>query len=282
MGSLKGEAKRVLARYRIRLRKGWGQNLLLDEEILQRIVDGAGLRKGDTVLEIGPGIGTLTRRLADEAGRVVAVEIDPLLVKALREELKVYDNIEIIHGDILGLDIGSLVPKRAKVVANLPYNIATRVITHLLNEPERFTTLVLMLQREVAERILAQPGERIFGSFTLFVLYHTIPELITWVAKGSFFPTPKVDGAVIKLSTLPTPLVEVKSKEVLFDVIRGGFSTRRKLLLNALSLSFGIEKERVRSLLTRAGIPPSKRAEEISLQGFARLADLFLEEGIFG
>lgn len=280
--SLKEETKRTLARYGIRLSKRFGQNLLINDGILQRIVDGANLNKDDEVLEIGPGIGTLTRRLADVAGRVIAVEIDPSLTRLLKKELCDYRNVEIIHGDILRVDLSHLFSKKVKVVANLPYSIATRVIIRLLNEWQRFTTLVLMVQKEVGERILARPGNKAFGSLTLFVAYHAFPELITYVPKASFFPAPKVDGAVLRLKILQAPYVRIEDEGVFFRVIRSGFLKRRKLLINALSTGLDIEKGRVRSIFSRAGIPMSKRAEETSLSEFATISDLFIKEGLLG
>jgi 16S rRNA (adenine1518-N6/adenine1519-N6)-dimethyltransferase len=277
---LKKETIKVLAKYGVKLRKKWGQHILINKKILQKIVNSISLDGEEGILEIGPGIGVLTKMLAKGGKKVIAVEIDPAFVKVLKEELQGYENVRVIHEDILRFDIESLPWKKIKVVGNLPYYIGTKIITHLLTLRERFTAFVFMLQKEVVERILAKPGQRIFGSLTLFINYHTEPELITYVPRESFLPPPKVDGAVVRLNVLPAPRVKVKDEKILFRIIKEGFSRKRKLLINAISRGFFIEKERLRPFFLRAGVSPSKRAEEVSLEEFARLSDLFFEEGI--
>lgn len=280
MTSLERETRSILRGYGIRPRKRWGQNLLVDERILEEIIEAAALKEGDTVLEIGPGIGTLTRRLIDNAGRVIAIEIDPLLVKLLKEELKDYDNIDIIQADILKLNLSSLFTNyqlpvtMIKVVANLPYYITSPTLLHLLEEKDGIESMVIMVQKEVAERILARPAGKEYGPLTIALQYHTEPELVTYVPRTSFWPQPKVEGAVLRLKVLAKPRVEVRSEEVFFKIVRAAFSKRRKMLINGLSMGLGLEKRGIESHLAAAGIDPARRPETLSLQEFARLSDL--------
>jgi 16S rRNA (adenine1518-N6/adenine1519-N6)-dimethyltransferase len=282
LDSLLRETRRTLTRYGIRLRKRWGQNLLVDEGILEKIVEAANLKEGDTVLEIGPGIGTLTKRLARKAEKVITVEIDSLLVKLLKEELKEYNNIEIIEADILNLDLSSLFTSyqlpvtKIKVVTNLPYYITSPLLLHLLEEKERIASMVIMLQREVGERILGRPGGKEYGLLSIAIQYHTEPEFITYVPKASFSPQPKVEGVVLRLIVLRDSRVKIRDEGLFFKIVRAAFGKRRKTLLNALSMGgLGLKKEEINSFLLEAGIDPKRRAETLSLEDFARLSNLF-------
>ena len=276
------ESRNTLARYGIRLRKSWGQNLLVDKEILEKIIGAAKLKENETVLEIGPGVGALTRKLAERVGRVIAVEIDPLLVKLLKEELKEYNNITIIQADILKHNLKSLLPTtyyplptRLKVVANLPYYITSPILLHLLEEKEKVESMVIMVQREVGGRILAAPGGREYGLLTIAVQYHTEPCLVTYVPKASFSPQPRVEGIVLGLKVLNKPRVKVKNEDIFFKTARAAFAKRRKMLINSLSMGIGLEKKKIEALLLEAGIDPKRRAETLSLQEFAQLSDVF-------
>ncbi len=281
MVSLLREAKRVLAREGIRLRKGWGQNFLIDKKILEEIVSTASLKGNDIVLEIGPGGGALTKELAKKAKQIVAIEIDPLLVNLLKEELEEYPNVTIIQGDILKFDLSSLLTDyqplttKIKVVANLPYYITSPLFSHLLKEKEKIGFMVIMVQKEVGERILAQPGSKAYGLLTIFLNYHTEAEFIAHVPRRSFLPPPKVEGMVLKLKVLERPRIEVESEDLFFKITRIAFTKRRKMLVNALSMGLGLEKKKAESLLLMAEIDPKRRPETLSLQEFGRLSDVF-------
>jgi len=249
-----------------------GQNFLEDPAILQRIVDAAELTPDDSVLEIGPGLGTLTRLLAASAGRVVAVELDERLTAILPEILADCPNVEIIHGDILALDPAALFPERHpvyKVVANLPYYITSAVLRHLLESPARPRLMVLTLQREVARRLVAGPGE--MSLLAVSVQFYGQPRIVGRIPAGAFYPPPQVDSAVVRIDVYDHPPVPVDDVEGFFRVVRAGFGQRRKQLRNALSQGLGRPAEEVAAALKRAGIAPQRRAETLSLAEWAAL-----------
>lgn len=278
--NLLNQTKQTLRKYGLRLRKGLGQNLLIDDDVLEKIVEAASLTKDDLVLEIGPGLGVLTKRLASLASKVIAVEIDSALVGLLGRELRDCKNVEIIEADILKTDLSKLLPPsspKLKVVANLPYYITTPVIIHLLEKRDLIESMIIMIQKEVGERIIASPGGKDYGSLSILVQYYAIPELITPVASSSFIPRPKVDSSVIKLKVADAPRVKVDDEKLFFRVVRGAFGKRRKMLPNALS-GAGFDKEKVVDLLNRMGLNPKQRGETLSIQEFAALSNLlFLE-----
>ncbi|MBU1615549.1 16S rRNA (adenine(1518)-N(6)/adenine(1519)-N(6))-dimethyltransferase RsmA [bacterium] len=278
--NLLNQTKQTLRKYGLRLRKGLGQNLLIDDDVLEKIVEAASLTKDDIVLEIGPGLGVLTKRLASLASKVIAVEIDSALVGLLGRELRDCKNVEIIEADILKTDLSKLLPPsspKLKVVANLPYYITTPVIIHLLEKRDLIESMIIMIQKEVGERIIASPGGKDYGSLSILVQYYAIPELITPVASSSFIPRPKVDSSVIKLKVADAPRVKVDDEKLFFRVVRGAFGKRRKMLPNALS-GAGFDKEKVVDLLNRMGLNPKQRGETLSIQEFAALSNLlFLE-----
>jgi 16S rRNA (adenine1518-N6/adenine1519-N6)-dimethyltransferase len=272
----------LLKKQGFRFKKKWGQNFLLDKNILKRIVAGAGITAGDRVVEIGAGAGTLTRALAETGARVLALEIDHALIPVLTEYLAGLE-VLIIQGDVLRLDLDELTGRHNmawpyKVVANLPYYITTPVIMDILEKEYHFENLTLMVQWEVAQRLTAQPGTRECGAVTLAVSYYTEAKVLFKVPRSLFHPAPEVDSAVVCLQKRQHPPVEVPDKNLLFKLIKAGFGQRRKTLLNALqSVAPGLDKETVRQYLQRAGIDGNRRGETLSLKEYAALAQAWKE-----
>ncbi len=266
----------VIQKHNFSFKKSFGQNFLIDSHVIEKIIRAAEIGPEDNVLEIGPGIGTLTQYLAEAAGRVVAVEIDEKLIPVLGETLAEYDNVEVINQDILKCDVESIFGGRPfKVVANLPYYITTPIIMGLLEGKSHFDSLTVMIQKEVADRMKAGPGTKDYGALSLAVQYYAEPYLAANVPPNCFMPRPAVGSAVIRLKRRETPAVEVKDEKLLFKLIRAAFMERRKTLLNAVknSQELDIPKERVEEVLTDLGIDTRIRGEALSLQQFALLAD---------
>ncbi|MBC7251503.1 MAG: 16S rRNA (adenine(1518)-N(6)/adenine(1519)-N(6))-dimethyltransferase RsmA [Anaerolineae bacterium] len=264
--------RQLLRAYGLRPRRELGQNFLEDPAILRRIVDAAELTTDDLVLEVGPGLGTLTRPLAAQAGRVVAVELDQQLVSILRQELADCLNVEIVHGDILALDPATLLPEwpgEYKVVANLPYYITSAVLRHLLESPLRPRLMVLTLQLEVARRLVAGPGE--MSLLAVSVQFYGKPRIVTRISAGSFYPSPQVDSAVVRIDVYERPPVPVDDADSFFRVVQAGFAQRRKQLRNALAHGLRRPVGEVVAALERAGIDPRRRAETLSLMEWAAL-----------
>lgn len=265
----------LLRRFAIRPKKSLGQNFLVDEAALARIVTAADLGPNDTVLEIGPGLGTLTRRLAEAAGRVIAVELDERLIPVLRFTLAPYRNVAIVHGDILDLNIAELIAPEGKlslsykVVANLPYYITSAVLRHLLEAPLRPSLMVLTVQLEVAQRLTAGPGE--MSLLAVSVRVYGQPRLVARIKAGSFYPVPKVDSAVVRVDLYGQPVVPLEELEGFFEVVRAGFSGRRKQLRNALSRGLNRDAQAIALALRQAGIDPARRAETLSLEEWVRI-----------
>jgi 16S rRNA (adenine1518-N6/adenine1519-N6)-dimethyltransferase len=267
--------RQLLRAYSLRPQKGLGQNFLEDPAILRRIVDAAELVPDDLVLEVGPGLGTLTRLLAANAGRVLAVELDGRLAAILSEILVDSSNVQIIHGDILTLDPADLFPVRPagyKVVANLPYYITSAVLRHLLENPARPCLMVLTLQREVACRLVAGPGE--MSLLAVSVQFYGQPRIVARIPAGAFYPPPQVDSAVVRVDVYHHPPIPVDDADSFFRVVRAGFGQRRKQLRNALSQGLGRPVGEVVAALERTGIAPQRRAQTLSL---AEWADLWRE-----
>ena len=271
------DIKALLARHGFHFSKSMGQNFLIADWVPRRIADAAGLDEHCAVLEIGPGIGPLTRQLAQRAGRVAAVELDRALLPILAETLADCSNAEIIPGDVMKLDLAELVTERfsgftVRACANLPYNITTPVITKLL-EAGCFQSITLMIQREVAKRICAAPGASDCGAFSLFCQYHAQCELLFEVPPECFLPAPKVTSAVVRLAPWAAPPVE-GSPDAIFAVVRAAFAQRRKTLLNGLSAAYGqrFSKDRLRQILADCGLPENVRGEQLGLEQFAALA----------
>lgn len=258
----------------VKPKKGLGQNFLINPGITKKVVTAAALTGADTVVEIGPGMGVLTEELAKAAGKVVAVEIDRTLIGILRKAFSEFQNVLFVEGDALDVDFDALVAAAGgsfpyKVVANLPYYITTPLLIRLISGSLKTRLLVLMVQKEVALRLLAEPGTKEYGSLSVLVAYKTRPELITMVSRGSFFPAPEVDSAVVRLEIRSSPPVTVPDEELLFRVVRAAFGQRRKTLLNSLSGSgIGLSREAWKAALAHAGIDPGRRGETLNLAEF--------------
>lgn len=263
----------ILKTFGIRMSKKLGQNFLIDENIVAGIVAAADIKPGETILEVGPGIGTLTQGLAEAGGCVVAVELDRRLIDILGKTLDGYDNVRVVHGDILKIDITQEVAaERYKVVANLPYYITTPIIMSFLEKRLPVERLVTMVQKEVAERMVAKPGGKDYGALSVSVQYYTQPEIVLSVPPRSFIPAPAVESAVIKCIVRDKPAVEVKSEKVFFRVVKAAFGQRRKTLSNALKSS-GLSADEVGEALEAAGIDGTRRGETLSLDEFAAIAN---------
>lgn len=268
--------KQIIEMHGFEFSKSLGQNFLIDGNIVKKIVRDAGITKDDYVLEVGPGVGTLTEELALNAKGVVAVEIDRSLLPILDITLAPYDNIEVVHGDILDIDIKSLIEEKmeggpVKVVANLPYYVTTPIIARFLEEELNVDSLTIMVQKEVAQRMVSKEGSKVYGSLSVFVNFYSEPEILLTVPKSVFMPSPKIDSAVIKLN-MKKDLPEV-DKDQFFKVVKASFSKRRKTILNALSnYGFQLEKDEFKIGLETAGIDPKSRAEELSLEEFVKIS----------
>ncbi|NBI06261.1 16S rRNA (adenine(1518)-N(6)/adenine(1519)-N(6))-dimethyltransferase RsmA [Senegalia massiliensis] len=269
----------ILKKYNFRFSKNLGQNFLIDGNILDKICDGINLDKDDEVVEIGPGIGTLTSALAERARKVIAIELDKRLLPILDDTLSSYKNIEVIHGDVLKLDLNNIIEekfenKKVKLAANLPYYITTPIIMKLLEQKINLESIIVMVQKEVAERMKASPGSKAYGALSIAVQYYSNPEIVTIVPKNVFIPKPNVDSAVIKLDVYSKPRVDVKDEQLFFNVVKGAFSLRRKTLVNSLSSSdVGINKEEIKEILRDLNIKENIRGEKLSIEQFALLAD---------
>ncbi|MFQ5612193.1 MAG: 16S rRNA (adenine(1518)-N(6)/adenine(1519)-N(6))-dimethyltransferase RsmA [Anaerolineae bacterium] len=264
----------LLRKYRLRPRKGLGQNFLADSYHLSKIVEAAELDPADTVLEIGPGLGTLTRRLAGQvpSGRVVAVEVDPNMVRALQMELADLSNLTLVEADILGVDPPQLVRGGPYVVvANLPYYITSAVLRHLLESEPRPQRLVFTVQQEVGQRLVAGPGQ--MSLLAVSAQFYGKPRLVHKIPAGAFIPPPKVDSAVVRVDTFPTPPFAGDRPALFFRVVKAGFSQKRKQLKNSLAASLGLPAGDVAGLMAEAGIDPRRRAQTLSLAEWAGLVD---------
>ena len=270
--------KALLSRHGFHFSRSMGQNFLIQSWVPEGLVEGAGVSGSNGVLEIGPGIGPLTVRLSAAAGRVVAVELDRALLPVLAETLGDRDNVEVISGDILKLDIPALVDEKLAglepmACANLPYNITTPVMTALI-EAKRFSCIAVMIQREVARRICAAPGSPDYGAFSVYCQYHTEPVLLFDVGPECFIPAPKVTSSVIRMRPLPSPPVPVKDEVRFFRVVKAAFGQRRKTLLNALSAGLpSLSREAVKAAIAACGLPDNVRGERLGIPEFAALTE---------
>lgn len=271
----------VLQKYQFHFQKKYGQNFLIDTSVLERIIRAARIDRSDCVLEIGPGIGTMTQYLAESAGRVIAVEIDKTLIPILEETLAPYENVIVLQGDILKTDVRELAErynggKPLKVVANLPYYITTPIMMGLFEKDVPLDSVTVMVQKEVAVRMQAKPGTKDYGALSLAVQYYAEPEIVANVPPNCFMPRPGVGSAVVKLKRFSKPPVEVKDEKFLFTLIRAAFSQRRKMLINALAGSGEavVSKEQAEAALVSMGISPQIRGEKLSLSQFAELSNV--------
>lgn len=276
----------VLNKYQFTFQKKFGQNFLIDTHVLEKIISAAGITEEDFVLEIGPGIGTMTQYLASAAREVCAVEIDKSLIPILEDTLKDYDNVTVINQDILKVDIAELAREKnqgkpIKVVANLPYYITTPIIMGLFESHVPVESITVMVQKEVADRMQMGPGTKDYGALSLAVQYYAEPYIVANVPPNCFMPRPKVGSAVIRLTRHKEPPVRVKDEKLLFGIIRASFNQRRKTLANGLKNYEGLPftKEEIEEAISQCGFSPSVRGEALSLKEFAMLADALWETG---
>ena len=274
----------VIQKYQVAFQKRFGQNFLIDAHVLEKIVSAAGITKDDCVLEIGPGIGTMTQYLAESAGQVIAVEIDTNLLPILADTLKDYSNVKVINQDILKVDINELVKeynngRPIKVVANLPYYITTPIIMGLFESNVPIDNITVMVQKEVADRMQVGPGSKDYGALSLAVQYYASPYIVANVPPNCFIPRPNVGSAVIRLTRYQEPPVQVKDPKLMFKLIRASFNQRRKTLQNGLNNSpeISFSKEEITKAIESLGVSPSVRGEALSLEQFAQLANYFVQ-----
>ncbi len=270
----------ILKKYNFSFQKRFGQNFLIDTHVLEKIVDEAGIDEDDCVLEIGPGIGTMTQYLCETAGRVIAVEIDKALIPILNDTLSSYSNVEIINEDILKVDITNLCNKYnngrpIKVVANLPYYITTPIIMGLFESGCPLESITIMVQKEVADRMKCGPGSKDYGALSLAVQFYSNPEIVANVSPESFIPKPGVGSTVIRLTRYPKPPVEVDDEKYMFKLIRAAFNMRRKTMVNSLmSGNLGLTKEEILSAIDKLNLSPQVRGEALTLNEFAALSNI--------
>ena len=270
----------ILDKYKFNFQKRFGQNFLIDAHILDKIVSGADVTKDDCVLEIGPGIGTMTQYLCERAKKVIAVEIDKALIPILNDTLSMYDNVTIINDDILKVDINHLANeynngKPIKVVANLPYYITTPIIMGLFESNVPLDSITIMIQKEVADRMQVGPGTKDYGALSLAVQYYSDPQVIAYVSPDCFIPRPNVGSAVIKLKRYTTPPVKVNNEKLMFRIIRASFNQRRKTLANGIGNApdLSYNREKVQQALELMGLDVNIRGEKLLLSEFAQLSD---------
>ncbi len=271
----------VLQKYNFNFQKKFGQNFLINTGILEDIIDAAEITKDDFVLEIGPGIGTMTQYLCESAREVIAVEIDKNLIPILKDTLSTYDNVEVLNEDILKVDIKTLAEERnagkpIKVVANLPYYITTPIIMGLFESHVPIDSITIMVQKEVADRMQEGPGSKEYGALSLAVQYYAHPEIVVNVPPSCFMPQPKVGSAVIRLTRHPQPPVDVENEKLMFQIIRASFNQRRKTLANGLNNFPGLNlsKEVIQQCIEELGVPVTVRGEALSLEQFAQLSNI--------
>lgn len=283
--SLAYKTKQIIKKYEFSFKKNFGQNFLVDERVLDKIINAADINANDLIIEVGPGIGTLTQAMAKKAGKVISVEIDKTLVPILGELLVDYSNIEIINEDILKVDINSIIEKyksmgmSVKMVANLPYNITTPIIMNILERHIPMDSLTVMIQKEVAYRMNAKPSTKDYGSLSLVTQYYCEPYLVANVPQNCFMPRPNVDSAVIKLSILDKPPVDCNDESFMFEFIKAAFSQRRKTLVNCLSSNsiVNLSKEEIGKVLNSLGYDERVRGESLNLLDYAKLSNKFME-----
>lgn len=277
--NLAEETKFIMKKYNITANKNYGQNFLIDENIVNDIITGAQVNKDDLIIEIGPGLGTLTSLLLEKAGKVICVELDKKMINVLKERFILYNNFELLNNDILKVDLNRLISesktnlKNVKVVANLPYYITTPIIMKLLEDKLDLTSITVMVQKEVAERLAGIHGGKEIGSITYSINYYTNPEIIINVPRNSFIPAPNVDSAVIKFDILKEPKIKVSNEELFFKVIKFSFLQKRKTLINSLSNSGLVSKESLEKILNDLNIDLKIRAEQLPLEQFGKISD---------
>lgn len=285
MNELYKETQFILNKYKISANKKLGQNFLINEEVVQNIIDSSNITENDLVIEIGPGLGTLTKEILNKAGKLICVELDTKMIKILNDRFSLYNNFELLNQDILKTDLKTIIHnekknnnlKTAKIIANLPYYITTPIIMKLLEEKLDLESITVMVQKEVAERLIAVPGpkEKNTGAISYTVLYYASSQKIMEVDKESFIPAPEVQSEVIKLDIRKDPIVKVKKPEYMFKIIKFAFMQRRKTILNSLTnANIFKNKEEGIKILEEIGLSENVRAENLSIEDFAKIADL--------
>lgn len=283
MSSLE-ETRFILKKYNIKANKKLGQNFLIDDTVIEKIISSAEIEKNDLIIEIGPGLGTLTSKLLEKAGKVIAIELDERMVKILTDRFKLYNNFELINEDVLKVDLKKIISEnaiaegKAKIVANLPYYITTPIIMKLLEDKLNIASITVMVQKEVADRITAKPGDKLSGAITYSVNYYAEAKEIVLVGKESFIPSPEVDSKVIKLQIRDFPPVNIEDEGVFFKVIRASFMQRRKTLINGLTNSGLIkDKEKLLQIFKHMNLNAEIRGEKLTLEQFAELSNLIVK-----
>lgn len=275
---LREETIAILNKYGLRANKKLGQNFLINESIIYDIVKKANVTKEDVVIEIGPGLGSLTKELINNAKKVIAIELDPNMIDILKSRFGIFDNFEVIYGDVLKIDLEELIKgyDSVKVVANLPYYITTPIIMKLLEDKLKIKSITVMVQKEVGERICATYKDKEYGAITVSVQYYSEPQIIIDVPKENFLPAPEVDSCVIRLDMREKPLVSLKDEKLFFRLVKGAFTQRRKTINNSLTCS-GKSKEEIIAALNKLGIDSKLRAENLSIQQYADIANTLVE-----
>ena len=285
MSNILEDTQFIMKKYKIKANKSLGQNFLINQNVVDRIVESSNISKEDLVIEIGPGLGTLTKELLEKAGKVISIELDKKMIKILQDRFSLYDNFEIIYEDVLKVRLNKIIKEEkekngfrtAKIVANLPYYITTPIIMKLLEDRLDLESITVMVQKEVADRLIAIPGEKETGAITYSVYYYATSEGILEVPNDSFIPEPEVNSKVIKLTIRKEPPVEVKSRGVMFKIIKSAFMQRRKTLLNALTnTKVFMSKEEGVGILKDLNLDENVRAENLSLEDFAEITNRIL------
>ena len=273
--NLQEETIAILNKYNLRAKKKLGQNFLINEEIIHEIIKNAELTREDVVIEIGPGIGSLTKELINRAKKVIAIELDENMVDILKNRFSIFENFEIINADILKVDLQSLIKdyNSVKVVANLPYYITTPIIMKLLEDKLNIKSITVMVQKEVGERICAQNNGKEYGALTISVLYYSKPHIVTYVPRIDFLPSPDVDSCVIKLDMLEKPRVNVNDEKIFFKTVKLAFTQRRKAICNSLTCT-GKTKDEINSILSKLNIDEKLRAENLTIEQYAEISNM--------
>ncbi len=282
MNTILQETKFIMNKYNIKANKNLGQNFLINETIINEIIESSKINKQDLIIEIGPGLGTLTKEIAEKAGKVICIELDNKMIQILNDRFKLYKNVEIIHADILKVNLREIIETekqhpeitQVKIVANLPYYITTPIIMKLLEEKLDLETITVMIQKEVAERLTAKPREKNTGAITYSVYYYSEAKEIIQVENNSFLPEPEVTSEVIQFKIRNEPPVQVSNEEKMFKIIKNAFTQRRKTILNSLTnTQIFKNKEQAQKILTELGIKETSRPEELTLEQFAKISE---------
>lgn len=285
MSSSLEDTKFILRKYNITANKKLGQNFLINDNVIENIIEASNIEEKDLVIEIGPGLGTLTSKLLERAEKVIAIELDDKMISILKDRFKLYNNFILLNDDVLKIDLNSLIKEnvgdleKIKIVANLPYYITTPIIMKLLEDKLGIYSITVMVQKEVADRITTMPGDKLSGAITYSVNYYAEAKKIVFVDKSSFIPAPEVDSEVIKLDIRKTPVVEVDNEEMFFRVIKASFMQRRKTLVNGL-VNSGIitDKVRIKEIFDNIGIDMNIRGEKLTIEQFAELSNLIYRD----